>query len=72
MQGKDRTGIVATVSAVLSAHHANIVSLDQYSDDPQGGAFFQRTVFTLDGVREASCPGIQADLRRRARRRASS
>ena len=61
VQGKDRTGIVATVSAVLSAHRANIVSLDQYSDDPSGGAFFQRTVFTLDGVREA-LPRLQADL----------
>jgi len=61
VQGRDRTGIVATVSAVLSAHQANIVSLDQYSDDPSGGAFFQRTVFTLDGVREA-LPRLQADL----------
>ena len=61
VQGRDRTGIVATVSAVLSAHRANIVSLDQYSDDPSGGAFFQRTVFTLDGVREA-LPRLQEDL----------
>jgi len=61
VQGKDRTGIVATVSAVLSAHRANIVSLDQYSDDPVGGAFFQRTEFTLDGVPEA-LPRLQADL----------
>ena len=61
VKGRDRTGIVATVSAVLSAHRANIVSLDQYSDDPTGGAFFQRTVFTLDGVSEA-LPRLQADL----------
>ena len=61
VQGKDRTGIVATVSAVLSSHRANIVSLDQYSDDPSGGAFFQRTVFTLDGVQEV-LPRLQADL----------
>ena len=59
--GKDRTGIVATVSAVLSAHRANIVSLDQYSEDASGGAFFQRTVFTLDGVSEA-LPRLQSDL----------
>src|SRR5690606_31348162 len=26
---------------------ANIVSLDQYSSDPAGGEYFQRTVFTL-------------------------
>src|SRR4029077_5678520 len=61
VQGRDRTGIVATVSAVLGTHRANIVSLDQFSDDPSGGAFFQRTVFTLDGVREA-LPRLQADL----------
>src|SRR6476620_1962325 len=61
VKGKDRTGIVATVSAVLSAHRANIVSLDQYSDDPSGGAFFQRTVCTVDGVSEA-LPRLQADL----------
>ncbi len=61
VQGRDRTGIVATVSAVLSAHEANIVSLDQYSDDPSGGAFFQRTVFTLAGLQEA-LPRLQADL----------
>src|SRR6476620_9612990 len=61
VKGRDRTGIVATVSAVLSAHDANIVSLDQYSDDPSGGAFFQRTVFSLTGLRE-SLPRLQADL----------
>jgi formyltetrahydrofolate deformylase len=61
VEGRDRTGIVATVSAVLSAHDANIVSLDQYSDDPSGGAFFQRTVFTLAGLREA-LPRLRADL----------
>ena len=61
VQGSDRTGIVAAVSAVLSAHGANIVSLDQYSDDPVGGAFFQRTVFTLPGLQEA-LPRLQVDL----------
>jgi formyltetrahydrofolate deformylase len=44
VQGKDRPGIVAAVSSVLSRHDANVVSLDRYSDDPYGGAFFQRTV----------------------------
>jgi formyltetrahydrofolate deformylase len=62
VQGKDRTGIVATVSSVLSGHGANIVSLDQYSDDPLGGAFFQRTVFSLDN---AALPAIEQDLTER-------
>ncbi|MCX4767262.1 formyltetrahydrofolate deformylase [Streptomyces sp. NBC_01275] len=61
VQGADATGIVAAVTSVLSGHGANIVSLDQYSDNPQGGAFFQRTVFGLDGLR-AALPALQADL----------
>jgi formyltetrahydrofolate deformylase len=48
--GPDRPGIVARVSAVLSDHGANIVSLDQTSSDPSGGRFFQRTVFHLPGL----------------------
>jgi formyltetrahydrofolate deformylase len=51
VHGKDRPGIVAAVGAVLSGHGANIVSLDQYSDNPEGGAFFQRTVFTLKDLK---------------------
>ncbi len=62
VQGKDRPGIVAAVASVLSRHGANIVSLDQYSDNPHGGAFFQRTVFSLDGL-AAALPAIGDDLR---------
>jgi formyltetrahydrofolate deformylase len=47
VQGADRPGIVANVSAVLTEIGANIVSLDQSSSDPLGGRFFQRTVFHL-------------------------
>jgi formyltetrahydrofolate deformylase len=61
VQGRDGNGIVAAVAAVLAAHGANIVSLDQYSDNPQGGAFFQRTVFSLDGL-QAVLPAIDAEL----------
>jgi len=61
VQGADATGIVAAVTSVLGGHGANIVSLDQYSDNPQGGAFFQRTVFGLDGLR-AALPALRADL----------
>src|SRR5262245_10950518 len=45
--GADRPGIVASVSRVLTEHGANIVSLDQYSSDPSGGRFVQRTSFHL-------------------------
>lgn len=67
VQGEDRTGIVAAVAAVLARHRANIVSLDQYSDDPQGGAFFQRTVFSLDNL-QAVLPDIGRDLDRQVKR----
>src|SRR5262245_19792114 len=64
VHGRDRTGIVAAVSAVLAQHDANIVSLDQYSDDTPGGAFFQRTTLTRDNLR-ARLPQIEHDLRAR-------
>ncbi|MFD8305054.1 formyltetrahydrofolate deformylase [Streptomyces sp. NPDC059690] len=64
VRGKDRPGIVAAVGSVLGERGANIVSLDQYSDNPLGGAFFQRTVFGLDNLR-AVLPAVEEDLRRR-------
>ena len=67
VQGQDRTGIVAAVAAVLGTHKANIVSLDQYSDDPHGGAFFQRTVFHLDNL-QAVLPDIARDLDKQVKR----
>ena len=63
VQGKDRPGIVAAVTAVLAGFGANIVSLDQYSDDPQGGAFFQRSVFRLDHL-AAVLPAVEKELSR--------
>lgn len=47
VQGTDRPGIVAAITQVLAETGANIASLDQHSSDPEGGQFFQRTVFTL-------------------------
>jgi formyltetrahydrofolate deformylase len=61
VQGRDRPGIVAAVTAVLARHGANILSLDQYSSDPRGGGFFQRTVFSLDHL-TAVLPDIEQDL----------
>lgn len=52
----DKPGLVAAVSAFLSAAGANIVSLDQHSTEQSGGTFVQRTIFHLPGlaaVREA-------------------
>jgi formyltetrahydrofolate deformylase len=59
--GADQPGIVADVSAVLRRHGANIISLNQHSSDPEGGRFFQRTVFRLAGF-EGARPALEADL----------
>lgn len=61
VQGADRPGLVAEISAVLADAGANIVSLDQYSDDPAGGHFFQRTVFHLPDF-AAARPALEATL----------
>jgi formyltetrahydrofolate deformylase len=43
----DRPGIVAAVSRFLHEAGANIARSDQYSTDPEGGAFFLRMEFIL-------------------------
>ncbi|WP_065571042.1 formyltetrahydrofolate deformylase [Microbacterium oleivorans] len=45
VHGKDSPGIIAAVSAMITRIGGNIVQFDQYSDDPRGGAYFQRVVF---------------------------
>ncbi|HWL01541.1 MAG TPA: ACT domain-containing protein, partial [Microbacteriaceae bacterium] len=47
VHGTDRPGVVAAVTKLLADYSANIVSLDQYSTDPVGGQFFQRTEFIV-------------------------
>lgn len=61
LQGRDQPGIVSAVTAVLAQQGANIVSLDQYSDDPQGGHFFQRTILQIDGL-SARLPQLKNEL----------
>lgn len=61
VHGPDRPGIVAAVSALLARHGGNIITLDQYSDDPSGGAFFQRVVFHRPKL-ATILPEIEADL----------
>jgi formyltetrahydrofolate deformylase len=61
VHGDDKRGIVAAVAAVLTRHRANIVALDQYSDDPEGGAFFQRTVVHVPDL-QAVLPDLRDDL----------
>ena len=63
VHGSDRPGIVAAVSALITRQCANIVSLDQYSDDAAGGAYFCRLVFHRTDL-AAAMPEIRADLAR--------
>jgi formyltetrahydrofolate deformylase len=50
---RDQPGIVSAVSTFLTKAGANIVSLDQHSTEPLGGAFMQRTIFYLPGLSAA-------------------
>lgn len=61
VHGPDKPGIVTAVAGVLGTKGANIVSLSQHSDDPEGGAYFQRCVFHLPGL-SASLPDLKAEL----------
>ncbi len=61
VHGPDQPGIVAAVTALITRNKGNILALDQYSDDANGGAFFQRVVFhRLDLT--AAMSDIEADL----------
>lgn len=46
----DRPGIVAAITDVLCRLGANVLTLDQFTTDPDGGVFFQRTEFRLPGL----------------------
>ena len=56
----DQPGIIAAVASFLHEQGANIVESDQYSTDPEGGAFFLRTVFHRAGL-----SAIRPDVERR-------
>lgn len=61
VKGEDTPGIVAAVATILREFDANIISLDQYSTDPEGGDFFQRTEFHLEGF-QAIRPALESAL----------
>jgi formyltetrahydrofolate deformylase len=61
VHGPDQPGLVAAVTSLITRNKANIVTLDQYSDNPEGGAFFQRVVFHRPDL-SAAIPEIEADL----------
>ena len=41
------------MTALLARNNGNIVTLDQYSDNPEGGEFFQRVVFPRPDLQAA-------------------
>jgi formyltetrahydrofolate deformylase len=57
----DRPGIVAAVSRFLAERGANILQSDQYTTDPEGGEFFMRTEFFLEGL-DAGADGLGAEF----------
>lgn len=61
VQGTDQPGLVAAITSTLVEFGANIASLDQYTSDPEGGRFFQRTVFTLANL-STVVPELEAAL----------
>ena len=61
VHGDDRPGLVTAISNLISTAGGNIISLDQYSDDPEGGHFFQRTVFRVDDL-DAVRPELEASF----------
>lgn len=61
VHGPDQPGLVAAVTGLITRNKANIVTLDQYSDNPEGGAFFQRVEFHRPDLAGAF-DDIEADL----------
>lgn len=61
VHGPDHAGLVKEIAALIERHGGNIVTLGQYSDDPEGGNFFQRVVFHRQDM-TASLPEIKEDL----------
>lgn len=59
--GPDQSGLVSTVTSLIARNSGSIVSLDQYTTDPEGGDFFQRVVFRKEGL-SATFPDIRADI----------
>lgn len=61
VHGEDHQGIVAAVTQVLLGYGGNIISLDQYSDDPEGGNFFSRTIVHIENL-HAVVPALEDEL----------
>ena len=47
---QDRAGIVQAVSEFFYRYGANIISLDQYSTEPEGGQYFMRLELAINDL----------------------
>ena len=61
VHGPDQPGLVSAITALITRNNANIITLDQYSQDVHDGAFFQRVVFSRPDL-AAALPEIGADI----------
>ncbi|WP_028783889.1 formyltetrahydrofolate deformylase [Thalassobacillus devorans] len=57
----EKPGIISDVTSILADHHANIVTFDQHTTDPQDGIFFMRAEFELKDY-EDSFGKIKEDM----------
>ena len=58
---RSRVDSLGVAEPEISRQGGNIVAFDQYSDDPRGGAYFQRVVFHRPDL-SAALPEIRADI----------
>lgn len=65
-QCKDQKGIVAQVSDFIFRQGGNIINADQHSTGPQGGSFFMRVEFLIEG--KADARSLEAGLAPLAKR----
>jgi formyltetrahydrofolate deformylase len=58
----DRPGTVAAISAAIAESGGNIVGAAQYSTAPEGGMFFSRTEFHLEGLTAERHDAVRARI----------
>jgi formyltetrahydrofolate deformylase len=61
VSGPDQPGLVARITQLITGQGGNIVSLDQYTTDPQDGTFYQRVVFHRSDL-SAALPDLERGL----------
>lgn len=51
-QCADQSGIIAAIAGFIFGRSENIITMDQYSTDPENGHFFVRSEFSFDSERD--------------------